>query len=233
MRNPRARFAVLCALAVVPAPGPLSAAEQMAPPAAVAYQPPAGNPAPRRVGGNSRGLPPALPAVAVLAPDHLGLTVSEQPRLLWYLAAPTTARIELTLVDPARAAPLIETVAAGDRAGIHEFQPGAHGVKLEPGVQYEWSIAIVTDPAQRSRDVFAAGAIMRVEPSAALAQTLHLAAADGRAAAYANAGVWYDALDAMSAEIAARPGDRAPRERRAAVLEQAGLAEAAAFERRE
>jgi hypothetical protein len=93
-------------------------------------------------------------------------------------------------------------------------------------------VAVVADPAQRSRDVVAGGAVQRIEPPAALAQRLAGAGDDARAAVLAAEGIWYDALAALSEPLAARPGDAALRERRAAVLEQVGLAEVAAFERR-
>lgn len=236
MGKSQARFVLVCALAAAGANSDCVFASEQASPLVretPLYKAPSENRAPRRVGGNPRGAPPSLPTVAVLAPDHLGLTVSEQPQLFWYLSAPTTARIELILVDPSRDAPLVETVAAGDRAGIQSFRPGAHGVRLELGVQYEWSVAVVADPAQRSRDIIAAGAIMRIVPSAALGARLQAASAEIQSAAYAGEGVWYDALGALAAEIAVRPGDRALRGRRAALLEQAGLAEAAAFDRRQ
>ena len=235
MRHPEIRFVLLCLLGGGGIPlGPAVAAEPVTAQILEAplYRQPAENRAPRRVGGNARGGPASLPSIAVLAPDHLGLTVSDQPTLFWYLSAPTTARIELTLVDPDRVAPLVESVAAGDRAGIHAFRPGAYGVRLRAGVQYEWSVAVVADPAQRSRDVFAAGAIMRIDPSAPLTARLAAAGAEVQSTAYAVEGVWYDALTAMAAEISARPGDRLILERRAPALDQAGRADAAAFERR-
>jgi hypothetical protein len=195
---------------------------------AVQYTPPAKDLAPRRVGGNTRGLPAAMPAVAVLAPDHLALTVSERPTLYWYRSAPTTARIEVVVVDPRDARPVVEAVVAGERAGIQAFSLAERGVRLEPGVAYEWSVAVVTDPAQRSRDVVAGGAVQRIEPSAALQSRLAAAGAGNRAAVLAADGIWYDALAALSEAS----GDASSRARRAAVLEQAGLPEVAAFERR-
>lgn len=200
--------------------------------AALAYKPPADERVPRRVGGNPRSGVASLPSTAVLAPDHLALTVSEQPTLYWYLSAPTSARIELTLVIPGREAPVVETIGAGERAGIQAFSPGVLGARLVPGVQYEWSVALVADTEQRSRDVFAAGAIMRVPLSAALAERLAASAPAAHAAAFAEEGIWYDAFAAISAQIEARPGDASLRAQRAIALERIGIADVAAFERR-
>jgi hypothetical protein len=64
-----------------------------------------------------------------------------------------------------------------------------------------------------------------------LATRLASNAPEARAGVFAEAGIWYDALASMSSDIDSHPDDRAMRERRAASLDQAGLAEAAAFER--
>jgi hypothetical protein len=198
---------------------------------AVQYRPPAGDLAPRRVGGSVRGQAAATPWVTVLAPDHLALTLSEHPRLLWFLSAPTDARIEVALVDPRRPDPLVEAVVAGGQAGIHVFDAARYGVTLERGVPYEWSVAVVTDPEQRSRDLVTGAAIMRVAPSDALHDRLRAAEAERRVALLAAEGIWYDALATLSERVAARPDDRGLHGRRAALLEQAGLGEVAAFER--
>lgn len=214
MRAPALLLAAILAL-----PGAAAAQSD----GAIRYQPPTGDQAPRRVGANVRGLPAMLPAVSVLAPDHLGLTISERPTLYWYLSAPTAARIEVVVVDPRSATPVLDTVVSGDRAGVQAVELAARGVRLEPGVAYEWSVAIVADPAQRSRDIVAGGAVMRVAPPDAL-RGLAASPPERRAAALAAAGIWYDALAALS-------GDGVARGARAVLLEQAGLADAAAFER--
>ena len=55
--------------------------------------------------------------------------------------------------------------------------------------------------------------------------------AASRPALYAGAGIWYDAIDELSRLIAAQPENRELRIQRAALLEQVGLTEAAAFDR--
>jgi hypothetical protein len=50
-------------------------------------------------------------------------------------------------------------------------------------------------------------------------------------AVYAEAGLWYDAIDQLSKQIGADRGNRALREQRAALLDQVGLRDAAAFDR--
>jgi hypothetical protein len=187
------------------------------------YRPPADHLAPRRIGGPSRGTAPLLPGIAVLAPDHLGLTRSEQPRLYWFISAPTSTRVEATLIEPGRERPLMETVVSASAAGIQTLDLHQLGVRLQPGVEYEWSIALVTDPAQRSRDTVSGGAIMRIQTTGDDMDD---------ASEYARRGLWYDALMALDRSPVARPDDAPVRQQRAALLEQAGLLDVAAFERR-
>ena len=91
-------------------------------------------------------------------------------------------------------------------------------------------MAIVTDPENRSKDMVAKGIIKRIKPPADLAATSEKADDLERAEAYAQAGIWYDALDAISNAIEAHPDDASLREQRASLLKQVGLSQAAALD---
>ena len=137
------------------------------------------------------------------------------------------------MIEPKNPKPLLKmAVDKLDQAGIHRISLARQKVSLKPGVAYKWSIALVPDPANRSQDVIASGSIQRIEPAPAL--TTALASAKGMeiAAAYAQNGVWYDALEAVSNEIDAAPKSKDLHAQRAALLDQAGLKEAAAGERK-
>ncbi len=218
-----------------PPPAAAAGEKAQASPAApaVAYKPPARGAPKRRVGGASRGTGDKAPHVGVLAPDHVGLTQEAQPDLYWFISRPSPVRIELTLIDGKAVAPVKEVVLSGaGREGIHRFSLREHGVRLETGTDYEWSVAVVPDPNGRSADILAGGAIRRVAPEAALASRLRGLAGTRRAAVLAEAGLWYDALATLGEEIASSSGERAARAARADLLEQVGLAEIAAWERR-
>ena len=104
-------------------------------------------------------------------------------------------------------------------------------MRLRPGTRYLWFVSLVPDPERRSKDFTVGGLISRRAPDAAL--RARLAAADGgEAQVYAESGLWYDAIGSLSSRIAATPADATPREQRAALLDQAGLAEPAAYDRK-
>src|SRR5262249_48313752 len=78
------------------------------------YKPPLRGAPEGRVGGGTRGggtlsLGDQLPTLSVLAPNHTGLTIHEQPSLYWYLSGTTSYPVEVTLTLPRSPKPLFET----------------------------------------------------------------------------------------------------------------------------
>jgi hypothetical protein len=192
---------------------------------AIAYTPPLRGAPQRRIGGASRGNE-SLPAVFVLAPDHVGLTTSEAPALYWYVSGATKVKIELTLIDEKQTQPLVETpVQPAAGPGFHSLRLADTPVKLKPDVEYQWTVSLVPDDKERSNDVISGGVIKRV------ARPASLGAGEHGPAALAAAGLWYDAIAALSQQIEARPNDAVLREQRASLLDQVGLKEAAAYDR--
>lgn len=199
---------------------------------AIKYVPPMRGAPLSRVGGGSRGAGDALPMLAALAPDHTGLTVQEQPVLYWYVSKPTTAHFEVTVINDQVVDPLIDKdFEMPVSAGIQRLRLADFGVKLKPNVEYRWFVSLVVDAVERSNDISASGTVMRTEPSAALQQKIAHADKNALTSIYAESGLWYDALASISAQIEANPGDKALHEQRSELLEQVGLAEAAAFDR--
>ena len=201
---------------------------------ALAYKPPLRGAPLTRVGGGTRSFGSAL-AVNVLAPSDTGYTLQEKPTIYWFASQPIDKPVEITITSTESlqdaAKPLFEITLQPPLAkGIHAFRLNDHGVALKPGVEYQWFVAVVHNPAQRSNDVLAGGTIKRVTDNPVQAQ-LKQASPAQLPALYAGAGIWYDAIDQLSRQISANQSDRQLRERRAALLEQVGLREAAAFDR--
>ena len=171
--------------------------------------------------------------LSVLAPaDHVGLTVQEQPSLYWYLSAATSCRVEVTLTDEQAIEPMLElSLGPPTTAGLQRVRLVDHGVHLVPGVLYQWAVALIPDPDHRSKDIIAMGGLKRTETTEALQAKLVRANKMEVAATYAEAGLWYDAVAAISDLIATAPQDSALRTQRAALLEQGRLPEVAAYDR--
>ncbi len=197
------------------------------------YKPPRRG-APRgRVGGGTRGAGDQRPVLSTLAPDHTGLTVEEQPSLFWYLSSSTTYPIVVTIIDDQAIQPLFSRrLSPPVQPGVQRVRLAEYGVRLLPGVQYQWYVALVVDPDRRSKDIIAGGIIERVELPEALRAKLVQAGKAKTPYVYAEAGIWYDAVTAISDQIDASPDDPGFRKQRASLLEQVGLPEVAEYDMR-
>lgn len=219
-------------LATAPAQAMESPASLLAQ-ASPVYQPPMRGAPQGRVGGATRGAAEELPQLDVLAPDHVGLTTAEQPTLYWFISKPVKQKILITLSSEKSIKPVLEVeLKQPAAAGINAIRLAEHNVRLEPNVEYEWSVAVVPDAAQRSNDLLASGIIKRVAAPPGLTQKLGGRQGEQTASAYAESGIWYDAIEALSRAIDQQPGNVALRQNRAALLDQVGLKAAAAFEKR-
>jgi len=210
---------------------PRNAAAQLAD--IVTYKPPQRGAPGGREGAGTRGTGGPLPTLAVLTPkEHTGLTIQAQPVLYWYLSQETQHPVDIILTDRQSVKPLLETrLHPPLQPGIQLVRLADYNIRLVPGVAYKWSVSLITDPTQHSRDVVTAGTIERIDlPDELRGQ---LVQADKRTAAhlYAKAGLWYDAIATLSELIDTVPQDTLLRQQRATLLDQEGLTEAAAYDR--
>jgi len=201
-----------------------SQSQVAAPAAAPLYKPPLRGAPGGRIGGGTRGTGGEMIALSVLAPDHSGQTISEQPSLYWFISTATSLPVEVALMDPRAIEPLLEARLTGPvQAGLQRIDLARYGIRLAPGVPYRWYVAVVPDPARRSKDILAGGTIERVAPPAELHEKLAGAPQQRLPLLYAEAGLWYDSLAAFSALIEAAPGDEGLLRQRATLLAQIGL----------
>lgn len=191
-----------------------------------------GNPG-TRLGGGARGVSTEF-TLAVLAPDHVGLTLRERPALYWYVSKTTPYPVVFTLLDADSGKPVVEArLKPAAEPGVQRIRLTDHGVALSPGVHYQWFVALAVDPEHPSSDILAGGVIERIGPDNELSSKL--AGAEGADAPrlYAEAGLWYDALETVSDLVDAGGANEDFRKQRAALLEQVGLSEIAAYDLRD
>ena len=219
---------------LVPTPSPAQA-----PPAAQdeevsaipEYKPPARGAPGGRVGGASRGTVKAtmpLPTIELLAPDgNAGQTTSPTPILYFYVSQPITWRIQFTISAPLRPDPVIEVnIPAPHQAGVYAIRTADYHVQLQPGVLYTWSVSVILNPKAPSRDIVASASLLRTAPDPTLESALHGAPPSRRAALFAQAGFWYDAVAAAA--------DMEALDRHAALdalMNEVGLVEPARYDR--
>ena len=188
------------------------------------YRPPMRGAPAARIGGGTRGIGDKTLELVVLAPDHTGLTTKEQPTLYWYASEPVQAQLEVTLINDESIDPQLEqTLAAPAKAGIHSFDLASTSTKLVPGMEYRWFVSAIADREQRSNDIVASGTIQRIVPDKSLSARIAGAGTDILANIYAESGIWYDTIDALSRAISKSPDNAVLLKQRAALLEQVGL----------
>lgn len=222
--------ALMLSVAVLFVAPPAAGADNSAATAAV-YKPPMRGAPASRVGGGTRGSGAADFVLDVLAPDHTGLTTQAQPTLYWYASGPSIAKVEVTVIAEVAELPVLSQTLNLTSGGVQSFDLAKHGITLKPDTEYEWFVSVVPDPTQRSKDVTSGGTIKRVTPDPAVQAR---AASVGERQApmiYAEAGLWYDAIGAISRLIERHPGDVALHAERAALLDQVGLPAAASYDK--
>ena len=139
------------------------------------------------MGGSTRGIAQRL-SLAVIAPDHVGLSSTAQPDLYWYISRPVETPLEFALYPVDATDPLVEkAIPPVSSAGIQRIRLSELGVKLKPGEEYQWLISFASKPNSRAKEAVASGRV-RVQPSSTPL---------GSYAAAAQAGYWYDAYAAL------------------------------------
>ena len=188
------------------------------------YTPPKRGAPGGRIGAGTRGTQREVFILSVLAPDHSGFTISEQPSLYWFISNSTSLPVELTVMDPQGVQPILETrLPAPVRAGVHHICLSDYNVHLAPGAAYRWFVSVVPDADHRSKDIVTGGAIERVEMPEGLKAKVAQAAKSDLPSLYGEAGLWYDTVAEISELIEAAPQDQALRKQRTALLAQVGL----------
>ncbi len=175
-----------------------------------------------------------LPKIELLAPDRMARTLSPTPTLYWHISKPAPGPVRFTLLkdDVTAIDPLLEFQIDGiDQEGVYGVNLEDNGLTLEDGQRYVWSIALSSEGDNYGSDLVAQ-TVMEHKAGVALANSLETARPEERAIRLAAEGYWYDAIDALSDQIeigAPSPWQAA----RAQLLDQAGLLQAARFDRQQ
>ncbi len=193
------------------------------------YKPPVRGAPKSRVGGGTRGAGHGSSTLAVLAPEHTGLTLKEQPTLYWYVSSPAMTSLEISVIDDERLQSLVEQrIEPSQGGGIQRVRLADLNVRLKPDIEYRWNVALIADLEQRSNDIVSSGSIKRITATGDLRERLNHAASTDRPGILAEARLWYDALEAVSELVEQHPEQQQFRQHRAALLEQVNLKEVAA-----
>lgn len=163
--------------------------------------------------------------------DHIGTTVSGRPTFLWYISAPAPMRF--TLVEPGVAKPLIDKQIKGEKPGIVQLEMPQEAPELLVGKEYRWIASIICNENHPSENIYARTWVKRVTSSPSLEQKLGGATKESElAAVYAQSGIWYDAIATAYKALQKDTRDQLTSKYFLELLEQIGLSNLEAQERK-
>lgn len=180
----------------------------------------------RTRGAGSRGCREGKPvSLNLITPnDHTATTVSGRPTFLWYVSAPVTMRF--TLVEPGVSKAILNTRLQAKKSGIVQLGIQSKVPELKEGKEYRWTVSIICNEKRPSENIYARAWIERVPKTLNLVQKLKaVTEASERAADYAQAGVWYDAVSTAYKASQNKPRDPQSSEYFHELLEQVGLSQ--------
>lgn len=166
--------------------------------------------------------------VALLPPTEPALTVAEYPTIFVSLPRTSAKEAEFILAkdNDGEKEVLYETTVTLPR------NPGIVSVSvpnnktlppLEVGKSYRWYFSVICNSQDRSDEPHIEGEIQRVKPSPNLVAELKNASPRDRAALYAEAGIWYNALNSIAQLRRSSPNDRVIAADWAELLKSVGL----------
>jgi len=162
--------------------------------------------------------------------DHLGLTTSSNPTLLWYLPSKDVEIMIFELRKAGEKEP-IYAEQLQPSTGIIQMQLPKDKVKLEIGTEYNWSVSVPCVTEGKRHKISVEAGIKQVAPTPNLTEQLSKATTpQEKARVYAQKGYWYDALGTLSNAFTANPNQSTYADI-LSLLDQVGLNEIAKKEK--
>jgi hypothetical protein len=173
--------------------------------------------------------------IAPIVPPHTGLTATTQPSIYWYLSSAWNGEIEFTINKIHSPEPALELILGlpedkdAREQGFHSVNLADFDLSLEENVEYEWFVAIVPDPMERTGDLIASGTIKYVKPDSQLAQQLQKNDKEAYLA-YLQNGIWYDGLALLNQAIESSQNPTDLRRQRSTLMRQVQMSKVADFD---
>jgi hypothetical protein len=150
--------------------------------------------------------------VALLPTTEPVLTVAEYPTIFVSLPQTSAKQAEFYLKEANKDEVIYETtVTLPSNSGIVSVSLPDNGTlpALEVGKTYHWYFFVICNSQDRTDEPFVDGHIQRIEPSPNLVAELKNVPPRDRAALYAEAGIWYDAINSIAQLRRSSPNDTA------------------------
>lgn len=197
----------------------------------LAYQPPSLPSQGRRVMVDKQDTGEDPMFLSVLSPDHVGLTIFEQPALFWFIGNQTDHPVDVMITDENNTHMLLDVrMLPPIKPGIHKVELKDYGIKLQPDTTYQWKVMLQGET--QGDALVTSGWIRRVDPPSNLVNLTNSPAMNSAPVEpLVEAGLWYDAFWALSERIQTNSLNATYLEQRASLLEQVGLLQPAELDR--
>jgi Domain of Unknown Function (DUF928) len=205
---------------------------------AIKYQPP-GRSTPKRTEGSGTRSADGVTCsgkseklfVAALSPtQHVGQTSSPRPTVYAYFSG--SQALEVRLREIGKSPAVWSQTIQPKQPGLQAIAYPIDKPELVKGRDYEWSVTILCNPKSFERISSPFAGITRVDEPANLQEQLNKArTTTDRTQVYAEASLWYEALDTLAMAKTLNPKDTAVQTELINLLEQAGLKKTADRER--
>lgn len=185
-----------------------------------------------RIGGGSRGncIANQGQLIALVPEDSVGMTVSTNPQLFFYIPETTqTHQIEFVVRDQQDQLVYETLVATTERAGVItvELPANLQQKSLKTGENYHWYLSMICNQQKRSHDIVVEGWLRRIEIEPAIGQKLQDANPLQKASLYQQQGIWHDALSVVAQEQKNASSQSAAQAKWKELLHDLGLGELA------
>jgi len=154
--------------------------------------------------------------LSLLVPGQTGalLTTRANPTVSWYVNTESPVSMQVVLEQAEVANPILTKTIEVKRSGIVSLPLPAQA-SLQVGTRYRWRVLLACGGS--ANQVYARSFIQRVDQPIAMAGRSELE----QAIAYADQGIWYDALDAMIRAYHRNPANAALQSELKSLLQQA------------
>jgi hypothetical protein len=163
------------------------------------------------IGGASRGsacLKEKKALKGLIPENKLGLTFAEHPTFYWSVPPTTVKTAQLTLfTDQDKKVHYETTLTIPNKAGIISFTIPANAPPLKVGKTYHWYLSLICDELDFSNNPRVEGWVERTQPESPLLEKLAKADLQKLPTLYAEAGIWYEALDSLVQLRRSQPND--------------------------
>jgi len=155
----------------------------------------------RSDGGTTRGCSGGdMPLTVLASRNYIGRTISRRPTLAWFVPSDSASQpTQFTIYEwvPGGKPKEVRKMSLPSSQGIMKLSPFSDSEPgLQPGKEYLWQVVIHCDPDNPSGDLVSEASIEVVGMPAAVQSKLNKAVNSiEKANIYAEAGLWYDALD--------------------------------------